>query len=99
MSAASAGVSFANDPAPHDAAVAVPPTKAHNRRMYAMCPPQFQRVGTDCYSLVQQRSSWLEAHFFCKDKNANLAEPTKFADRKLRIYLQREDSLSGGKLK
>jgi len=53
-------------------------------------------VGTDCYSLVEQRSSWLEAHFFCKDKNANLTEPGKHADRKLRQFLQKQDALSGG---
>ncbi|EDW04539.1 GH11789 [Drosophila grimshawi] len=90
-SASRAGVSFA----PQDGGVSVPPKKVHNHRMYGMCPPQFQRVGTDCYSLVQQPSNWLEAHFFCKDKNANLAEPTKKADRKLRSYLQRQDSQTG----
>lgn len=96
MSASSAGVSFDGGPAPQSADVAVQAARPHNRRMYAMCPPQFQRVGTDCYSLVDQRSSWLEAYFFCKDKNANLAEPGKNADRKLRIYLERVDSQSGG---
>ncbi|XP_017862844.1 PREDICTED: trichohyalin isoform X1 [Drosophila arizonae] len=95
MSASSAGVSFDGGPAPQSADVAVQAARPHNRRMYAMCPPQFQRVGTDCYSLVDQRSSWLEAYFFCKDKNANLAEPGKNADRKLRIYLERVDSQSG----
>lgn len=97
-SVSSTGVSFGNGPAPQPGAlaVAVPPTKTHNQRIIGMCPPQFQRVGTDCYSLVPARSTWLEAHFFCKDKNANLAEPTKQADRKLKIFLRRQDQLTGG---
>ncbi|SPP85310.1 blast:Lithostathine-1-beta [Drosophila guanche] len=94
-SGASAAVSF-DGPSPVPPLGALAPTPRPNRRrMYAMCPPQFQRVGTDCYSLVSQRSSWLEAHFFCKDKNANLAEPLKYADRKLRAFLQKEDAHTG----
>lgn len=97
-SVSSTGVSFGNGPAPQPnvAAAAVPPARTHNQRMIGMCPPQFQRVGTDCYSLVPQRSNWLEAHFFCKDKNANLAEPTKQADRKLKTFLRLQDQLTGG---
>lgn len=98
-SVSSTGVSFGNGPAPQPnvaAPAAVPRARTHNQRMIGMCPPQFQRVGTDCYSLVPQRSNWLEAHFFCKDKNANLAEPTKQADRKLKIFLRRQDQLTGG---
>ena len=73
-------------------------TKPRNRRMYALCPPQFQRIGFDCYSLPSEHSSWLEAHFYCKDKNAKLAEPQKYADRKLRKFLHQNDAQYGSKL-
>jgi len=72
--------------------------KIRNRRMYAMCPPGFQRIGAECYSISGQVNSWLEAHFFCKDKNAKLAEPLKFSDRKLRAYLEAHDPPNQGKL-
>lgn len=83
-------------PSPAHSQDTAAPTSRPKRRVYALCPPKFHRVGTDCYSLVDQRSSWLEAHFFCKDKNANLTEPGKHADRKLRLFLQKQDALSGG---
>lgn len=73
--------------------------KPRLRRMYAMCPPSFQRIGTECFSLPQQQGSWLEAHFFCKDKNARLAEPEKLSNRKLRDFLLKYDSQTGSKLK
>ncbi|XP_004523834.1 trichohyalin isoform X2 [Ceratitis capitata] len=98
-SAASAGVSFTNDAygqmqhAPNTQYAASKTLR--NRRMYAMCPPHFQRVGSECYSLLPQASSWLEAHFFCKDKNAKLAEPQNRADRKLRTFLKQYDAQSG----
>lgn len=72
--------------------------KPRLRRMYAMCPPSFQRIGTECFSLPQQQGSWLEAHFFCKDKNARLAEPEKLSNRKLRDFLLKYDSQTGSKL-
>lgn len=70
--------------------------RTRNRYMYALCPPGFQRVGTECYSLLTQHTSWLDAHFYCKDKNAKLAEPRKFSDRKLREFLRKQDSINGG---
>lgn len=70
--------------------------RTHNRYMYALCPPGFQRVGTECYSLLPQHNSWLDAHFYCKDKNSKLAEPRKFSDRKLREFLLKQDSITGG---
>uniref|UniRef100_A0A1B0G8I7 C-type lectin domain-containing protein n=1 Tax=Glossina morsitans morsitans TaxID=37546 RepID=A0A1B0G8I7_GLOMM len=95
QSSVSVGVNFANiSPYQSGHAMAESQTqdKTRNRRMYALCPPGFQRVGTECYSLIHQHSSWLEAHFFCKDKNSKLAEPKKFSDRKLREFLQKEDA-------
>lgn len=94
-SAARAEINF-EGPSPAHSQDTAAPTSRPKRRVYALCPPKFHRVGTDCYSLVDQRSSWLEAHFFCKDKNANLTEPGKHADRKLRLFLQKQDALSGG---
>lgn len=70
--------------------------RPRQRRMYAMCPPNFQRIGQECFTYPQQHSSWLEAHFFCKDKNARLAEPEKYSDRKLREFLMKYDAESGG---
>lgn len=61
------------------------------RRMYAMCPPKFQRIGYECYAISDQPANWLEAHFQCKDKNSKLAEPNAKSDRKLRTFLQRMD--------
>lgn len=61
------------------------------RRMYAMCPPKFQRIGSECYAISDQPANWLEAHFQCKDKNSKLAEPNSKSDRKLRAFFQRMD--------
>lgn len=103
VSAASAGVSFMNEnyldhrmPQAFNTQNAASKTM-RNRRMYAMCPPHFQRVGSECYSVLPQASSWLEAHFFCKDKNAKLAEPQNRADRKLRVFLKQYDAQRGCK--
>lgn len=68
-------------------------TDEHNsvrrfKRMYAMCPPHFFRIGNECYFISQTRQNWLDAHFECKDRNSKLAEPMEFADKKLRKFLQ-----------
>lgn len=55
--------------------------------MYAMCPPEFTRIGNVCYFLSQDRVNWLDAHFECKDRKSQLAEPFKQEDRFLRKYL------------
>ncbi|XP_055534230.1 uncharacterized protein LOC129723808 isoform X2 [Wyeomyia smithii] len=57
------------------------------KRMYAMCPPHFFRVGNECYFISQNKQNWLDAHFECKDRNSKLAEPLKYGDRNLRKYL------------
>lgn len=59
------------------------------KRMYAMCPPKFVRLGNECYYFATEKASWLDAHFECKDRNSKLAEPFKFEDYRLRKYLQR----------
>lgn len=64
------------------------PSLTRARRMYALCPPDFTKIGNDCYFLSTRKESWLDAHFECKDKNSKLAEPLKFADRRLRKYLK-----------
>lgn len=61
--------------------------------MYALCPPDFTKIGNDCYYLSTKKESWLDAHFDCKDRNSKLAEPLKFADRRLRKYLKNRDQL------
>lgn len=67
------------------------PSLTRNRRMYALCPPEFTKIGNDCYYLSTKKESWLDAHFECKDRNSKLAEPLKFADRRLRKYLKNRD--------
>lgn len=62
------------------------------KRMYAMCPPKFIKIGDECYYISQEPLSWLEAHFACKDKNSKLAEPTRYEDKYLRKHLIDGDS-------
>ena len=52
-----------------------------------MCPPEFQRIGTECYYLSQKKETWLEAHFKCVDRDSKLAEPFKMEDKRLRRFL------------
>ena len=61
--------------------------------MYAMCPPKFQRIGNECYFMSDYRESWLYSHFECKDRNSKLAEPLRYADRRLRKFLNNHDRL------
>ncbi|XP_055612021.1 uncharacterized protein LOC129758526 isoform X2 [Uranotaenia lowii] len=57
------------------------------KRMYAMCPPHFFRIGNECYFISQNQLNWLDAHFECKDRNSKLAEPMKYDDKNLRKFL------------
>jgi hypothetical protein len=47
--------------------------------------------------MSQKKESWLDAHFDCKDRNSKLAEPLKFADKRLRKYLRNNDQTNGDK--
>lgn len=67
------------------------------KRMYALCPPGFQKIGNDCFYISDRKESWLDSHFECKDRNSKLAEPLKFADRRLRKFLQNKDPMHGEK--
>lgn len=73
------------------------PKLSRARRMYALCPPEFQKIGNDCFFMSDRKENWLDAHFECKDRNSKLAEPLKFADRRLRKYLQEKDLVHGEK--
>lgn len=55
--------------------------------MYAVCPPEFQRIGNECYFISREKETWMEAHFKCVDRDSKLAEPFKFEDKRLRKYL------------
>lgn len=57
------------------------------KRMYAMCPPHFFRIGNECYYISPNKQNWLDAHFECKDRNSKLAEPMKYEDKNLRKFL------------
>ena len=56
-----------------------------------MCPPKFQRIGNECYYLSDYKESWLDSHFECKDRNSKLAEPLRYADKRLRNHLMKND--------
>ncbi|KAJ6642303.1 hypothetical protein Bhyg_07250 [Pseudolycoriella hygida] len=58
--------------------------------MYALCPPDFFGIGTECYHISQKKQNWLDAHFDCKDRKSRLAEPNRYEDRMIRRFLQRE---------
>lgn len=74
------------------------PKLTRAKRMYAICPPQFQKIGNDCFFISSKKENWLDAHFECKDRNSKLAEPLKFADRRLRKYLRNnKDQMYGEK--
>lgn len=57
------------------------------KRMYALCPPQFERIGNECYFLSKTKVNWLDAQFQCLDRDSKLAEPNKVDDRRLRKHL------------
>lgn len=65
--------------------------RARAKRMYAMCPPKFQRIGNECYYVSDYKESWLDSHFECKDRNSKLAEPLRYADKRLRKFLSNHD--------
>ncbi|KAG5678500.1 hypothetical protein PVAND_008167 [Polypedilum vanderplanki] len=69
--------------------------QVRTRRIYAMCPPSFTKIGNECYHLSSAKASWLDSHFECKDKNAKLAEPLKYSDRFLRKYLLQRGTTRG----
>jgi hypothetical protein len=62
------------------------------KRMFAMCPPKFIKIGNECYFMSTFKVNWLDAHFECKDRNSKLAEPMKYEDRQLRKNLVRGDT-------
>uniref|UniRef100_A0A336M159 CSON009576 protein n=1 Tax=Culicoides sonorensis TaxID=179676 RepID=A0A336M159_CULSO len=61
------------------------------KRMYALCPPKFQRIGNECYFVSHYKKNWLDAHFECKDRHSKLAEPLKYEDKRIRKYLLQFD--------
>uniref|UniRef100_A0A182NJ81 C-type lectin domain-containing protein n=1 Tax=Anopheles dirus TaxID=7168 RepID=A0A182NJ81_9DIPT len=70
------------------------------KRMYVMCPPNFKRIGNECYYISPNKLNWLDAYFECKDANSKLAEPMKYEDKHIRKYLlknkQTDDLWIGG---
>lgn len=86
-----------DDLQPHNQENLKHPSLTRARRMYALCPPEFTKIGNDCYFLSTRKESWLDSHFECKDRNSKLAEPLKFADRRLRKYLKNRDQLTDDK--
>lgn len=62
-------------------------TQRRVKRMYAVCPPEFQRIGNECYYFSKQKDTWMEAYWSCRERVSKLAEPFKFEDKRLRKYL------------
>lgn len=85
-----AQVTTAADITNNNAAVA--PAVTRVKRMYALCPPHFERIGQQCYFVSTAKMNWLDAHFDCKDRNSQLAEPVKLEDRRLRKYMLHNDT-------
>lgn len=56
------------------------------KRMFAVCPPQYERIGNGCYYVSQEKVNWLDAQFKCLDRDGRLAEPNKADDRRLRKH-------------
>lgn len=65
--------------------------------MYALCPPDFFGIGTECYYISQKKQNWLDAHFDCKDRKSRLAEPNRYEDRMLRRFLVNNDLIKESK--
>lgn len=81
--------STAGEPFDHQSPEYLPSSASQRRvkRMYAVCPPEFQRIGNECYFISSKKENWMEAHFKCVDRDSKLAEPFKFEDKRLRKYL------------
>lgn len=60
--------------------------------MFALCPPDFHRIGNECYYISTYKANWLDAHFECKDRHSKLAEPLKYEDKRIRKYLLQHDN-------
>lgn len=86
-----------DDLQPHNQRNQKHPLLTRARRMYALCPPEFEKIGNECYFLSSRKESWLDSHFECKDRNSKLAEPLKYADRRLRKYLKNRDQIGDDK--
>jgi hypothetical protein len=86
-----------DDLQPHNLPNLRHPSLNRARRMYALCPPDFTKIGNDCFYISTKKESWLDSHFECKDRNSKLAEPMKFGDRRLRKYLKNRDQLGDDK--
>lgn len=69
----------------------------NTKHMYALCPPDFFGIGTECYYISQKKENWLDAHFDCKDRKSRLAEPNKYEDRMIRRFLVNNDLSKVGK--
>ncbi|XP_073951770.1 uncharacterized protein [Choristoneura fumiferana] len=60
---------------------------SNSTKMVYVCPPQFIRLGHSCYFLSENKATWQNALFACKDRDSNLTVPARWEDRNLRNYL------------
>ncbi|XP_022121917.2 uncharacterized protein LOC110997869 [Pieris rapae] len=61
----------------------------NSTRMSYVCPPMFIRLGHSCYFFSENKATWQNALFSCKDRGGNLSVPARWEDRNLRNYLNR----------
>merc|ERR1711928_130081 len=56
------------------------------------CPPDFVRLGNGCYLFSSHITSWQNAHFACRDAQAQLAVfETRWEDSTIGTYLSRPE--------
>ncbi|KAJ2946856.1 hypothetical protein O0L34_g16185 [Tuta absoluta] len=63
----------------------------NSTKMSYVCPPQFIRLGHSCYFFSENKATWQNALFACKDRESNLSVPARWEDRNLRKYLNKPD--------
>ncbi|XP_014358628.2 uncharacterized protein LOC106710951 [Papilio machaon] len=63
----------------------------NSTKMSYVCPPQFIRLGHSCYFFSDNKATWQNALFACKDRESNLSVPARWEDRNLRTYLNKHD--------
>ncbi|XP_059052427.1 uncharacterized protein LOC131847008 [Achroia grisella] len=61
----------------------------NSTKMSYVCPPQFIRLGHSCYFFSENKATWQNALFACKDRESNLSVPARWEDRNLRAYLNK----------
>lgn len=68
--------------------------RARVRRQYYVCPPDFERISSNCYYFSRHMATWQNALYDCIDRHSELAilqNPAE--DKKLRGQLNKSPSM------